>query len=117
MINNSIETYEYELESNIWLHNAKTAKNDEYYTRYEDIEAELSNYSSFFSGKSVFCPCDDYDISNFVKYFKSNFEALGLKALYSSCIDVQDGNPKKMEYYGKGNPKNVGDIIRYPKGY
>lgn len=30
--------------ANANLHNAKRAKNDEFYTRYEDIEAEVMEY-------------------------------------------------------------------------
>lgn len=53
------------------LNDSKRRKADEFYTMYEDIEKELINYS--FVGKVVYCPCDDYDTSNFVKYFKDNF--------------------------------------------
>ena len=41
------------------LNNAKKNKNDEFYTRREDIEAELSHYKKFFEGKVVYCNCDD----------------------------------------------------------
>lgn len=30
--------------SNAHMHDAKKAKNDEFYTRYQDIDAELSHY-------------------------------------------------------------------------
>ena len=98
--------------SNRELNTAKALKNDEYYTRYEDIELELSNYTSLLKGKSIFCPCDDYAHSNFVKYFIDNFELFGLKALYSSCIDSID-EAKRLEYYGKDNPLNKKEKIKY----
>lgn len=98
--------------SNRGLNTAKALKNDEYYTRYEDIELELSNYTSLLKGKSIFCPCDDYAHSNFVKYFIDNFELFGLKALYSSCIDSID-EAKRLEYYGKDNPLNKKEKIKY----
>lgn len=71
------------------LHEAKKNKNDEFYTRYEDIEAELKFYN--LRDKIVYCPCDDWRWSNFVKYFKENFHALGLKKLYASNYDIGEG--------------------------
>lgn len=47
------------------LHAAKKAKNDEWYTRLEDIENELKHYKDHFKGKVVFCNCDDPEESNF----------------------------------------------------
>ena len=41
------------------LHTAKSAKNDEFYTRIEDVEKELKNYKDFFKGKKVLCNCND----------------------------------------------------------
>lgn len=42
---------------------AKDAKNDEFYTQYSDIEAEMNAYVEFnpdvFRGKTVLLPCDD----------------------------------------------------------
>lgn len=61
------------MQSNIKLHAAKAAKNDEMYTRYKDIEIEMSMYSNYFRNKTVYCPCDNAYTSNFVKYFIVNF--------------------------------------------
>ncbi|MBE1446159.1 adenine-specific methyltransferase EcoRI family protein [Paenibacillus sp. OAS669] len=63
------------------LSKAKTAKKDEFYTRYEDIQAELNNYEEHFKGKTVMCNCDDPYESNFSKFFLKNFNYLGLKRL------------------------------------
>ena len=64
--------------------------NDEFYTRLEDIEEELQHYQNNFAGKVVYCNCDDYKHSNFVKYFRANFQVLGLKKLVSTnYIDQQ----------------------------
>ncbi len=65
------------------LSNAKKKKNDEFYTRIEDIQAELSYYSSSFTGKTVFCCCNDYGRA-FMNYFVDNFDTLGLQGLYCS---------------------------------
>ena len=90
------------------LHKAKAAKNDEFYTRLEDIEKELKHYTEHFKGKVVYCNCDDANRSNFFKYFSTNFQKLGLKKLITSGlkdngtgvvaiqkgddIDIYDGN-------------------------
>ena len=67
---------------------AKNAKNDEFYTQYSDIEAEMNAYVEYnpdvFRGKTILLPCDDPNWSNFTKYFASNFERFGLKKLIST---------------------------------
>ncbi len=63
------------------LINAKSAKNDEFYTRYADIANELKHYERHFAGKVVYCNCDDPAKSNFVKYFRANRARLGLRGL------------------------------------
>ena len=70
--------------------NAKKNKNDEFYTRLEDIEKELNHYKEYFRGKTIFCNCDDPRISNFFKYFALNFNEFGLKKLISTCYKNQD---------------------------
>ncbi len=63
------------------LHIAKHNKNDEFYTQLLDIENELRHYEDQFKDKVVFCNCDDPNRSNFIKYFSTNFDRLGLKKL------------------------------------
>ncbi len=67
------------------LSNAKRTKNDEYYTRRSDVDAELTHYTSSFEGKVVYCNCDD-EGSAFMGYFVDNFHALGLQGLFCSGI-------------------------------
>ena len=75
---------------------AKTAKNDEFYTQYSDIEAEMNAYVEFnpdvFRGKTILLPCDDPEWSNFTKYFAANFERFGLKKLISTSYAKSAGN-------------------------
>lgn len=71
--------------NNKLLQKAKKLKSDEFYTQLCDIESELEHYKSHFKDKVVFCNCDDPRISNFFKYFSSNFEELGLKKVITSC--------------------------------
>lgn len=67
---------------------AKSAKNDEFYTQYTDIEREINAYLDYdadtFRDKTVLLPCDDPEWSNFTKYFAQNFHKLGLKKLIST---------------------------------
>lgn len=69
---------------NSTLRRAAAAKNDEFYTQLSDIEKELGHYKEHFSGKVVFCNCDDPESSNFWRYFDLNFEYLGLARLVST---------------------------------
>ena len=73
---------------NVTLSTAKTAKNDEFYTQYSDIEAQMNAYVEYnpdvFRDKTILLPCDDPEWSNFTKYFASNFERFGLKKLIST---------------------------------
>lgn len=75
---------------------AKTAQNDEFYTQYSDIEAEMNAYVEFnpdvFRGKTILLPCDDPEWSNFTKYFAANFERFGLKKLISTSYAKGAGN-------------------------
>jgi hypothetical protein len=91
------------------LNRAKEAKNDEFYTRLEDIEKEVKNYKDHFRGKVVYCNCDDPYVSNFVLYFSRNFEHLGLKKLIATCYRNTDASKRthgveatavKIEYEG-----------------
>lgn len=70
------------------LSNAKNAKNDEFYTQLNDIQAEVNAYIDYdpdvFRGKTVLLPCDDPEWSNFTRFFAQNFERFGLKKLIST---------------------------------
>ena len=83
------------------LHSAKAAKNDEFYTRYEDIEKELYNYRDFFEGKTVLCNCDDPLESNFTKYFILNFRFLKLKKLICTFYDINGKAAYVFVYEGQ----------------
>ena len=81
------------------LQKAKKAKNDEFYTQYADIQAEVNAYLEFdpdtFRGKTVLLPCDDPEESNFTRFFAENFTALGLKKLISTSYAPE---AKKAKY-------------------
>jgi Adenine-specific methyltransferase EcoRI len=72
------------------LTSAKNAKNDEFYTKFSDIQREIEAYLDFnqeaFAGKVVYCNCDDPYESNFFRYFVLNFKKLGLKRLITTSF-------------------------------
>ena len=88
---------------------AKQKKNDEFYTQLADIERELVHYRRHFSGKTVFCNCDDPTRSNFYRFFALNFQSLGLKRLGAACLGSPNGDlfspfrpGMRYEYDGSG---------------
>ena len=96
------------------LKRAHDTKNDEFYTQYCDIEKEMQYRQNDFIDKVVWCPCDNYKTSNFVKYFKDNFHELGLRTLIATCIKnetifqdasfyVCDGVDEKVERLTDGS--------------
>ena len=101
--------------SNKLLQKAKKSKSDEFYTQLSDIESELKHYENHFKDKVVFCNCDDPRISNFSKYFLSNFNVLKLKKIVSSCYKEQE-NGFYFEYVSKegeeDNP-DYNDIVYF----
>lgn len=104
------------------LHAAKTAKQDEFYTQYVDIQKEVEAYLEFdpntFRDKIVYCNCDDPFESNFFKYFAANFNKLGLKRLITTSYDGSPiaGQMSLFPEHTEGNgkrpkPKAVGVIV------
>lgn len=67
--------------NNKGLSRANKAKKDEFYTSYDDIQAEINAFERAFNGKTILCNCDDPFESNFSKFFIRNFNYLGLKRL------------------------------------
>ena len=98
--------------NNTNLNIAKSAKNDEFYTRIEDIEKELKYYKDFFKGKVVYCNCDRADgenRSNFFVYFVENFKEFGLKRLICTSYN-KGGKGRLCIYNGNTNLNNIIDM-------
>lgn len=76
------------------LAKAKKQKNDEFYTRREDIERELAHldYAPHFKDKVVYLNCDDPESSEFWKFFVRVFTAWGLKKLIATHYDPNQKN-------------------------
>ncbi|MGN0861230.1 MAG: adenine-specific methyltransferase EcoRI family protein [Candidatus Spyradosoma sp.] len=108
------------------MQRAKKVNNDEFYTRYEDVEKEVSMYpAETWRGKCVFCNCDDAvgetrtekDSSAFALFFIKNFIALGLKKLicthYSGQMDLFHAGAKGYVFTKNG----VHEMAKTPRGY
>jgi len=76
-------------------------RNDEFYTRYEDIEKELRHYVNCFKGKIVYCPCD-VPASNFVRYFLDKFDELKLKKLIATSYKPSQTDLFNLNRKGSG---------------
>ncbi|MCL1947246.1 MAG: GIY-YIG nuclease family protein [Chitinivibrionia bacterium] len=111
------------------LQKAQKVNNDEFYTRYEDVEKEIEMYDAeIWKEKTVFCNCDDAvdteddrKTSAFALYFIRNFKKLSLKKLicthFSGGIDLFNQGAKGYIFtyiFTKNGFKGLKD---YPKGY
>ncbi|MBQ8729046.1 MAG: hypothetical protein IJY77_02000 [Alphaproteobacteria bacterium] len=95
------------------LRNAQIAKDDEFYTAYDDIQKELIHYARLFRGKVIYCNCDDHNgiglgtpQSNFLKYLADNFQAFGIKKVIATHYE-----PNKRSTMYILDKDNTGDGI------
>lgn len=95
--------------TNTNLCEARKNKNDEFYTRYDDIEAEVMKYRKQFKDKVVYLPCDDPadKKSEFWSFFVNNFDAFGLKKLIATHYDE---NGKAYKIWIDGDTSNDGFV-------
>ena len=94
------------------LYKARSAKNDEFYTKIADVSNELMHYKQHFEDKIVLCNCDNPKWSAFWKYFHLNFDELGLKKLISTHYDKTEPT-YRMEYTG-GDDNNIDAGVKTP---
>lgn len=92
---------------NVNLHSSRNAKADEFYTQISFIENELKHYKHYFTGKTVFCNCDDPEWSNFWNYFRLNFYELGLKKLISTHYEEEKPS-YRMDIVSNDNGEQCG---------
>ena len=106
------------------MQKAKRINNDEFYTRYEDVEKELSMYpKSIWKNKTIFCNCDDAvddsekNTSAFPLFFIHNFKELELKKLicthYGGQVDLFNQGAKGYIFTKDG----FREFKEYPEGY
>jgi hypothetical protein len=106
------------------LQKAQIINDDEFFTRYEDVEKELSMYDKeIWRNKTVFCNCDDAVdddrkfMSAFPLYFLQNFKEFELSKLicthYNGLVDLFNQGPKGYVFTKDG----FTEIKEYPKNY
>lgn len=83
--------------ANIYFMSAKYDVDDEFYTSFDEIRAEIQDYRTHFKGKVVVCPCNDGKKSNFYRYFALNFKSLELKKLITTTYNIKDPKSKGMK--------------------
>jgi hypothetical protein len=92
------------------LTNAKRAKNDEFYTQYQDIQKEVEKYIDYnpdvFRDKVVYCNCDDPFESNFFKYFANKFKSYGIKKLITTSYVGSPIAQTQLQLFGTGELSN-----------
>lgn len=89
------------------LHRAKKVKCDEFYTRLEDIIAEIGehkDYHQHFKDKAVYLNCDS-EQSAFWQFFKERFYDFGLKRLIATHYE-KGGQSYKVELSGVNTIKS-----------
>lgn len=97
-------------EDNSILYRAFKVKNDEFYTKYEDIEREIPYYKEYLKDKAVYCNCDNPFKSNFFFYFLDNFNEFGLKKLICSGLNSLEVEILRIEKRFSG--KDIIDLMR-----
>lgn len=99
------------------LRKAKAARNDNFFTRIEDIIAEVAQHKDYvkqFEGKVVLCNCDDPEWSAFVEFFRKFFHKLKLKKMISTHYN-EDGSPSYMlEWSGEKINGDTVNMIKKP---
>ena len=77
--------------------------NDEFYTRYEDVERIMKYFKDEVRGKNILLPVDDIT-SQFWKYFVNNFDELGVASVTAIS---------RFSLYKYTGPKNQIEFKRY----
>lgn len=90
------------------LHKAKDTKNDEFYTRIEDIEREMPHYRQHFKDKVVLLNCDDPMTSHFWIFFHIQASFLGIRKLISTHYHPTE-KTYKLEFVPNGDGIRDGD--------
>ena len=99
------------------MQKAKTVKNDEFYTRLEDIENEISMHADYvrqFEGKTVLCNCDDPEWSNFFQFFRLHFKQLKLKKVIFTHFEMDGSQSYKLEWDGSYLGYDTLNLIKIP---
>ncbi|TNK83577.1 adenine-specific methyltransferase EcoRI family protein [Mycoplasmopsis pullorum] len=102
------------------MNRAKKTKNDEFYTLYEDVSAELVKYEDQLKGKAILCPCDwdweeltdaqkqEYKQNGFVEGINDNFAFSQFLRAKNSNIGLNSNWQNKL-YFSHYNPNTGGE--------
>ena len=96
-----------EKSKNTNLHQAKTTKDDEYYTLKDTVENEVKYYWSHFEDKIIYCNCDDPYESEFFKYFMIRFNLLKLKGLFATCYEGSRVSQHQLQLFDDEEYKGI----------
>ena len=99
------------------MHQARINKNDEFYTRLEDIEDEISMHEDYvrqFEGKTVLCNCDDPEWSNFFLFFRLHFKQSKLKKVIFTHYEMNGSPSYKLEWNGDYLGYDTLNLIKTP---
>ncbi len=78
------------------LFKAHKTKDDEYYTLYEDISSEVTQYKNQLKGKRIICPCDWDQSHDEILVYKSEYEVTGTD-LFSEKGSIKEIDIKKTK--------------------
>ena len=111
-------------------HYRKQNSDDEHYTMYDTIAHHIENIlqdnPQAFGGKIIYFPCDDFDLSQFPKYFMDNQNILRWKKLictcyqksdifnvsHGKCVIVEDNKINKFNLQGSGDFRSL-EVRKY----
>lgn len=94
------------------LHQARAAKNDEFYTDIYDVQAELAGYRHLFQGKSVLCNCNDGPGGAFYRYAAAYFTEWKAAKVTATTF-APGGHGVKYELTGDANGDGYVDNLDY----
>lgn len=84
---------------------------DEFYTRMEDIEAQLPLFKEHFKDKIIYLNCDDSRWSNFYKFFYEHFIEYGIKKVIATCFCPDRGYKTELELVDSGDLREVCKLL------
>lgn len=87
---------------------ARKSKNDEFYTRYDDVKYYMNFWKDYLKDKIIYCPFDTSE-SAFVKYFKEELKAGRIRELIYTSNNYEE-NGAIFDYVSK----NGGVVISNP---
>ena len=96
--------------------------NNEFYTRYETVEEQVEPFLEHFKNKVIYLISDNPYYSQYFRYFIDNFNELGIKALLSTNLSIDDDTLENNEdyqciirYVPDDVPSDINDLFKYEK--